>query len=485
MIGKIADDLLNLGKSDEAVAAFNEALVRARALNQDRAAQDITYSLLVRLGGALAVKGDSTSSLRAYEEAEGLLRGFLRTDPKGMSPRGDLTILLISKSHMQTRDGRPDAATAGLREAIALAAGLAAERPDDFFWTREQVVAYSRLGDTLNSQGDPADAIDAYRQSLALAQSIPAPRRAAADVELIEMQTEEALGLVLEGQQDVDAALAATSAALTLRKAAAEVAPEDAEKVRMQYVDESVVGRLLFTAGRTDDALVHFRDGLTLARRLAALPDAGPTARSGVAVSLMLIGMSLNRRGDPAAASAAYGEAVPILQALVRDDPTKVQFRQQLGFTALDLGDALNAQNDRAGALTAYVKARDAASAIPAQTSPNAKASDQLKQAVGRIGAVANALLLAGAFSDALSALDEARPMAPDQNWLDLVRGAALMFLDRPDEARALYEKHRGETTFGGKSWETATLEGFALLRKQGLEKPLMSEIESDFGSPK
>ena len=80
-----------------------------------------------------------------------------------------------------------------------------------------------------------------------------------------------------------------------------------------------------------------------------------------------------------------------------------------------------------------------------------------------------------------MAALDLAVPVAPSQNWLDLVRAGALMFLDREDDARALYLKHRGELSFGGKTWEALTLEGFKMARAKGRRKPLMDEIEKLF----
>jgi hypothetical protein len=56
------------------------------------------------------------------------------------------------------------------------------------------------------------------------------------------------------------------------------------------------------------------------------------------------------------------------------------------------------------------------------------------------------------------------------------------MFLDRVDEARALYLKYRGtKNVVGEKSWEAAVLEDFAELRKAGLTHPLMDEIEKQF----
>jgi hypothetical protein len=56
------------------------------------------------------------------------------------------------------------------------------------------------------------------------------------------------------------------------------------------------------------------------------------------------------------------------------------------------------------------------------------------------------------------------------------------MFLNRTDEARALYLKYLGAKIGpDGKPWTTLILEDFAELRKVGVKSPLMDEIENDF----
>jgi hypothetical protein len=59
------------------------------------------------------------------------------------------------------------------------------------------------------------------------------------------------------------------------------------------------------------------------------------------------------------------------------------------------------------------------------------------------------------------------------------------MFLDRVEEARALYLRYRGEqNVYEGKPWETIILDDFAELRKAGLTHPLMDEIAKTFAKP-
>ena len=56
------------------------------------------------------------------------------------------------------------------------------------------------------------------------------------------------------------------------------------------------------------------------------------------------------------------------------------------------------------------------------------------------------------------------------------------MFLDRVDEARALYLQYLGtKNVEGERSWETYILGDFAELLKVGLSHPLMDEIKRKF----
>jgi predicted Zn-dependent protease len=131
--------------------------------------------------------------------------------------------------------------------------------------------------------------------------------------------------------------------------------------------------------------------------------------------------------------------------------------------------------------LRAFVAGRDADKAAVALVPANPADADNVKLDVTEIGFAANAMLIAREYEAALAALDEAQPAAPDQNWLDLVRAGALMFLNREDEAKATIMKHRGEKTYSGKIWEAETIDAMARLRAKGLTHPLMDEIIAAF----
>ena len=195
-------------------------------------------------------------------------------------------------------------------------------------------------------------------------------------------------------------------------------------------------------------------------------------------VSLNVVGWTLLARQDFAGAAPLLVEAQPMVAALAAEKPDLAGYARELWLVDVNLGDAKLGLADRDGALASYVDAHEVATG---RAGSDPAFAELLKESVDKIGFAANAMLIAGDYEKALAALDRATPAAPSQNWLDLIRAGALMFLDRADDARALYLKHRGEISFGGKTWEALTLEGFKAARAKGREKPLMDEIEKLF----
>jgi tetratricopeptide (TPR) repeat protein len=135
-------------------------------------------------------------------------------------------------------------------------------------------------------------------------------------------------------------------------------------------------------------------------------------------------------------------------------------------------------------ALKTYRDSLAIAERLSAADRGNAQWQKEVQYVIGRIGALAYRFVLARNFANALEAADQAIALAPGKIWLYTNRAHALLFLDRVDEARALYLKHHGETDVErGKSWDAMIVEDFAELRKAGLMHPLMDEIEAKFAA--
>jgi tetratricopeptide (TPR) repeat protein len=482
----VGEALSASGDNDGSLAAFRDALAIARALAAGPAAspeaRNDLFANLAKVGGALTLEGDNTNALPAYVEAEGIARGLIAADPKATSIRSQFASLLISLGHALSLAGRSDDAIFAFREAVQVATTLSGEDKAQPSWSQLSAKAYDRLGGALEAHGDMPGAIDAYRKSVAIDESLPDAAKSDANFRFGEAATQEALGAALQTQKDSAGALVAMRAALTLRQGLADESPNDPAQRRTQLVDQNGVGRLLYSQGDKAGALAAYQTGLALARGLAARAGADATARADLAISFFLVGSTA---AGSAVGTAALAEGLPVARALAAGDPANPRYQNLAVLLGEKLGAARLAAGDNSGALAAYVDARDAAAALVALNSKDTKAAAELKANVTGIGLVAQAMLLARDFQGALAALDKATPVAPDQNWLDLIRAACLMFEDRPDEARALYRKHRGETTSAGKSWAQATTDGFAALRAKGLDNPLMAEVEAEMGAAK
>jgi hypothetical protein len=90
--------------------------------------------------------------------------------------------------------------------------------------------------------------------------------------------------------------------------------------------------------------------------------------------------------------------------------------------------------------------------------------------------------MLAREFPKALMVTDRAHALFPHSLEIESNRAHALMFMERREEARALYLAHKGKpvSVQGNRLWERVLVEDFAEFRKTGLTHPMMADIEKD-----
>jgi predicted Zn-dependent protease len=92
--------------------------------------------------------------------------------------------------------------------------------------------------------------------------------------------------------------------------------------------------------------------------------------------------------------------------------------------------------------------------------------------------------LFAREFRKALVVADRAHALLPDNLAIETNRAHALMFLGRGKESKALYLAYKGKplSKQDAKLWERVIAEDFAELRKAGLRRPMMADIEKELG---
>ena len=181
-------------------------------------------------------------------------------------------------------------------------------------------------------------------------------------------------------------------------------------------------------------------------------------------------------------ALTSHQAALAIAEQLTRFDPGNAIWQRDLSLSYGSIGGLQVAQGHLLDAFRSYRASLAITEQLIKLDTSDAGSKHDLQFTVKMFGNLSYDLLLRAEFAKALEATTIAIYYAPTDILLYTNRAHALMFLDRTQEARALYLQFRGENDVqGGKSWTTLILADFAELRKAGLSRPLMDEIEQQF----
>jgi len=91
--------------------------------------------------------------------------------------------------------------------------------------------------------------------------------------------------------------------------------------------------------------------------------------------------------------------------------------------------------------------------------------------------------LFAGRYDDVIATADQAVAISKDFLLIDTNRAHALMLKGSIEEARAVYNKHKGKDTGNQRTWEAVILEDFATLEQANIRHPLMDKIRSSWAT--
>jgi tetratricopeptide (TPR) repeat protein len=143
-------------------------------------------------------------------------------------------------------------------------------------------------------------------------------------------------------------------------------------------------------------------------------------------------------------------------------------------------GDRLFEQGNFDEAFKVYCRSIALCQANLANGRVNLQAVDDREIAISRICGLVFMFTLDHNFQKAVEVADEAIKMLPNSAGLNLRRAHAVMFLNNPDEARALYKQYRIGKAAPERTWHSVILEDFSTMRNAGLSHPLMDEIEQE-----
>jgi tetratricopeptide (TPR) repeat protein len=352
------------------------------------------------------------------------------------SPERDLASNLEKLADLQLADGDRAGARAKYEEALVIRDKLTAAEPANTQRRGELAVSLQRLADLRRADGDRTGALPLFTRTLSQYEKLTADD------------------------------------------------PTNAQWLRGTGILNERIGSVLRDEGDRAGALPHFQKSLAIYEKLAARDPADTRFQDGTGIAIERIASIRRAEGDRAAALALSERRRAIYERLAANDPASSRWQSSLAGSLAGIADLRREEGDRTGALAAYrqllpIRERLAASTEGEETKSDGRPGRRTAAAL--IG-VAWYALFTRDFAKALSASERAHSLDPDSRTVDTNRAHALLFLERGDDAKALYAAHKGKRLADGsaKTWEQAIAEDFAALRQVGLEHALMGEIEAD-----
>jgi non-specific serine/threonine protein kinase/serine/threonine-protein kinase len=287
----------------------------------------------------------------------------------------------------------------GYLDKLAADAG---DRPD---LRRELAAGYVRVGDVQGrpfnpNLGDTAGALESYRKSVAIYESI-----GAADSSDAGLRRELATALVrlseaLAATSDTAGALSAAQRALTLQQSAATGGAGDgavpAELRRELAASYSRVGDLLSATGDTRGALEQRRLALGLMETLAASDPDDPSNLRQLGVAYQKLGNSLGNPnypnvGDTAGALVQLERAADVYRRATTLHRANAMFRRNAAVIDSNIADVLLALGRSDEALARQRRALTAFEALAAADPTNEAANNDVAISRSKIGEMLDA----------------------------------------------------------------------------------------------
>ena len=239
------------------------------------------------------------------------------------------------------------------------------------------------------------------------------------------------------------------------------------------------IGDVLLEQSNLPEALQMYQRSLAIIEQLAKSDPGNADLRRDLSLLYAKIGEVLKAQGNLPEALKSYRASLAMIEQLAKSDAGNALWQHDLSVTHKRIGDLLEDQGSYAEALKSYQASLVIADRLAKSDPSNVVWRHDLAFDLGYTSFV---LLVTGDASGALAAADRSLSILPDEPWLYLNCAHALMFLDRAEEARAIYMKYRGRLrVVASASWEQVVLADFADLRTAGLAKPLMADIEKEF----
>jgi class 3 adenylate cyclase/tetratricopeptide (TPR) repeat protein/tRNA A-37 threonylcarbamoyl transferase component Bud32 len=353
---------------------------RLKAEEQKRAAEE---QALIAETRRLAAQTSEKRANDARDQADGLINFMLTDLLDKLQPVGRLDLLegVVQKAKAYLEKLPKEAVTAARLE--------------------QQGVMFGNLGDVLREQGKLAEALEAYRQDLAIMTRLTAqdPANTGWQYELALGQC--GVGEVLGDQGKLSEALEAYRQDLAIMRRLTAQDPANTGWQRDLALGHTKVGDMLRDQGKLAEALEAYRGTLTIFQRLAAQDPSDVDWQHGLAASHIKVGDALRDQGKLGETLEAYRQVLTFYQRLASQNPSDAGLQRELAISYSRVGEVLRDQGKLSEALEAYRQYRIIFQRLTAQDPVNARWQHELALSQSRVGDV---LRDQGKLSEALEA---------------------------------------------------------------------------------
>lgn len=283
--------------------------------------------------------GDSAGAMQSYRKALAIAQRLAARNSRDADARHSLAVIHQKMGDTQSGTGDIDGAVESLQKSLAIFRDLAEAAPANVEAQQSLAVSYVKLGDVLGNsnfpnRGDSAEAMQSYRLSLAILQSLYS-----SDAKLFRTRRllgliYERIGSILEDEGNFAQALDTYRRSLAIREPLAADYPTNTDAVRDAAIAHEKIANVLTSTGELAAALENRRKSLDTFTGLAKADPRNVQAQRSLAISYIHMGDLLGDPDSPNLARRAealenYEPALHILQSK-ESDPTNADTRHML-----------------------------------------------------------------------------------------------------------------------------------------------------------
>ncbi|MGH9934643.1 MAG: protein kinase domain-containing protein, partial [Blastocatellia bacterium] len=340
----------NLGDKAGALESYRKSLaIREALLNADAGAAQFRRDQAAthdRVGDLLRTTGDTPGALRHYQQSLALRQSLILdppSDPKDMPARLDLASSYQRIGDVLAMTGKRAEALENQRRALAVFEQAVAAGPDDKRVRRDLFIGHVKMGDRLAGAGDRTSALEHYRHALQIASALAAsdPDNAKAKRELAVCHDKVGNILVASNSPgDPAGALESYRQAFAIREKLSLADPSNVEASRDLATSHVKIGETLVKLGRTAEALQPYRAALKIDEALSAPDPNNAQHRLDCAYDYEKIGDLLARTGDLNGAIEQHRQAERVRRDVSNADRENEEVKRDLAGSQARLGES-------------------------------------------------------------------------------------------------------------------------------------------------